>query len=292
MILPGILSQQHGGYTPPPNPPAPWIGGNNIGEDIYISNVISLMHMDNLDDIVTSNTWIVVEPDTESTYPLSIQTNQHGPDSAFISSYSDLHMEGYDNASFLKLDSYLPFSIGDLNNGDCTIEFYYKYGNNTNGFLLTANYNPNYVNPISYPPTYSYNPLSTTSNLRIMHYSSGSVFLEYSWGKSNNDYYVFPGLTIPLNDITPGDWCHIAFVIKDNMITGYLDGNPVTPTIAIDRTVDFIYAPGIYNEVTLCKKDPNGGLLALDEFRVTKGIARYDSVFTRPVQEFATTPPI
>lgn len=248
------------------------------------------MHMDNLGDIVTSNTWIVVERDTESTYPLPIQTNQHGPDSAFISSYSDLQYT-YDNASFLKLDSYLPFSIGDLNNGDCTIEFFYKYGNNTNGFLLHANYNPNY-DPNYYPPTYSYNPSSSTSDLRIIHHSSGIVLLEYSWIKPNNDYYVFPGLSIPLNNITPGDWCHIAFVIKDNMITGYLDGNPVTPTIAIDRTVDFIYAPGIYNEVILCKKDPNGGLLALDEFRVTKGIARYNGVFTRPVQEFATTPQI
>lgn len=290
MILPGILSQQHGGYTPPPNPPAPWIGGINIGEDPYLYNVISLMHMDNLQDIVPSNTWIVVEPDTESTYPLPIQTNQHGPDSAFISSYSDLSVD--DSASFLKLDSYLPFSIGDLNNGDCTIEFFYKYGNNTNGFLLTANYNPNYGDPISYPPTYSYNPLSSTSNLRIIHNSSGAgaVLLEYSWIKPNKDSMVMTGLTIPLNDITPGDWCHIAFVIKDNMITGYLDGNPVTPTVAINRIVDFIYAPGIYNQVILCKKDPNGGLLALDEFRVTKGIARYDSAFTRPVQEFATTP--
>ena len=84
--------------------------------------------------------------------------------------------------------------------------------------------------------------------------------------------------TVPLNQ-----WSHIAYVRKNSVLTVYVNG-----TSAGSYTAATNFTAGATNFFT----DGNGlsfplTTTAIDELRITKGVARYTAPFTPPVAPFA-----
>lgn len=78
--------------------------------------------------------------------------------------------------------------------------------------------------------------------------------------------------------ITPNVWHHFAYVRKGNVWTGYIDGQQdFTKTVAgtlINKSED--------KRIGLWGNSTYGYRGYIDEFRVTKGIARWTENFTPP----------
>ena len=84
--------------------------------------------------------------------------------------------------------------------------------------------------------------------------------------------------TVPLNQ-----WSHIAYMRKNSVLTVYVNG-----TSAGSYTAATNFTAGATNFFT----DGNGlsfplTTTAIDELRITKGVARYTAPFTPPVAPFA-----
>ena len=85
-----------------------------------------------------------------------------------------------------------------------------------------------------------------------------------------------------IGSVVTGEWAHIAFVRNGDIFKGYLngvEGFSVTSTaghwdigepLLIMNSTDNLYANGIY----------------MDEFRISKGIARWTSNFTPPIRQY------
>jgi hypothetical protein len=82
--------------------------------------------------------------------------------------------------------------------------------------------------------------------------------------------------------ITAATWNHIALVRSSNTFTVYLNGSSVstlTSSVNFNATTLFIARDG----TTFPSRDFNG---YIDDYRITKGVARYTADFTPPVDPF------
>jgi hypothetical protein len=79
-------------------------------------------------------------------------------------------------------------------------------------------------------------------------------------------------------------WSHIAAVRKDGIVTVYCDGVGGTPAANNTNFSDQTYAPTVGRYTHAGATEPFRGYI--DEFRVSKGVARYTAGFTPPAAPF------
>ena len=114
-----------------------WVGGINTDSDPFFSNVISLLHFNGLEgsqDIVDDigNIWNIYAQ-VGADPSVGIELSQHGIDPAFVINFNNVE---YDESSKINMDSGLDFFMLDSTNGDCTVEWFFKYSVNATGWLL------------------------------------------------------------------------------------------------------------------------------------------------------------
>ena len=157
----------------------------------------------------------------------------------------------------------------DVNNQDFTVECYIYITATTNG-LIASRYNSN-------AGSGNYNWSFTLTNGKLQ-----SLISQYN---NNNSYNLIAGAT----SVTTGSWHHVAFVRSSSFQTLFLDGNKdVSGSITV-TTSDSSQAIRIGTSV-----NSNGSTNApivgyIDDFRITKGIARYTANFNTSSLEFPNT---
>jgi len=249
-----------------------WVGGINTDSDPFFSNVISLLHFNGsgysqvvVDEI--GNTWDVYTG-VGSDPSAGIVASQHGIDSAFVTNFS---IGEYVSSSKINMDSGLDFFMLDSTNGDCTVEWFFKYSANATGWLL-----------LSSAGDY---PTSIAGGFRAGLYSDRlEVLGEYQ--APAEDGYDMPSLTVSLEFIPQSLWHHIALVISGSTLKCFING-VLRDSATIQRAAGFNYATG---ETIIRLSDINNGTannsIATDEFRITNGVARYSANFARPIKHF------
>jgi len=107
-----------------------------------------------------------------------------------------------------------------------------------------------------------------------------------STGSSWNAWAFGTGVAIP-----NGVWKHVALVRSGDTVTLYVDGvgTVLTTTLGTTALYDGGYTHVIGGQGPGLDRAFNG---YVDDFRVTKGLARYTANFTPPVQAFANTAPV
>lgn len=249
-----------------------WVGGINTDSDPFFSNVISLLHFNGLDgsqDIVDDigNIWNIYAQ-VGADPSVGIVENKHGIDSAFVTNLNNVE---YYESSKINMDSGLDFFMLDSTNGDCTVEWFFKYSANAQGWLL-----------FSSAGDY---PTSITGGFRVA-LQSGQIAILGEYQAPAEDGYNMPSLTVSLNFIPHSLWHHIALVISGSTLKCFING-VLRDSEIIQRASGFNYATG---ETIIRLSDMANGMannsIATDEFRITTGVARYSSSFARPIKQF------
>ena len=108
--------------------------------------------------------------------------------------------------------------------------------------------------------------------------AGGKLQLSYGVGGTNTGT---PSTTTIAADV----WTHVAVCREGNVVSYYINGVKDATTFALVGTLNY-YA----GEPTVIGALSGGGGSAyigyIDEFRLTKGVARYDANFTAPTAEF------
>jgi hypothetical protein len=107
-------------------------------------------------------------------------------------------------------------------------------------------------------------------------------------GSAAGVYFYFSGITETLLGSFPSSnaWHHVAIVRNGATITGYVDGTALSTTINAGTTsvpnmstTDYSFIGGLYSSGSTPRLMFTG---YLDDFRITKGVARYTANFTAP----------
>jgi hypothetical protein len=238
--------------APPQNaPPTPQV------KDPFFANVTSLIHADLLDETtgfteVTGKVWTSISASTIS----MISQAKYGVSSLY----------GIGTGSVVNRFTTPYTTAFDFGSGDFTIEGYIKPKtiiDNAYNFRTIFGCTDTQLRPINVA-------LHTTLNT-----------VKMSCGNSINVDYNVVG---PTNSITTTKFSHFACVRYGNTIQVFVDGIGGTPVIMagslkITGALPTIFQDNYANIVTLFDG-------FLDEFRITKGVARYTSNFTPPTTTF------
>ncbi|MDB5870679.1 MAG: hypothetical protein JWQ07_121 [Ramlibacter sp.] len=141
-----------------------------------------------------------------------------------------------------------------LYTGDVTIEGFYKLSSNLNVGFLNIRTTEAAGRVVAYT--------SSTGTLRFNRYGSAEVTI-------NSSTSLVPA----------GTWFHFAFVRQGSTITYYING------VSAGSTTDGGTLGNGTGGIAVASAMPSGSLV--DDFRVTKGVARYTANFTAPTQEFS-----
>lgn len=222
-------------------------------KDPYFANVALLMHMDggNGSTAFVDNS---PTPKILTSFNAAQSSTQvkFGPSSAFFST-----------AAFqcVTIPSHTDFEVG---NGNYTVEAWmFRTGVNSTAGRVWTRYNDQY----------SGMDLSIDTNGKLAHYLS-------STGTSWNLVSGAASAIIPLNQ-----WVHVASVRNGGTLTAYVNGSGTvissglgTATLSGMGNRSVGGQPGVATNRTF----PG----YLDEFRITKGVARYTADFTPPTRPF------
>lgn len=249
-----------------------WVGGINTDSDPFFSNVISLLHFNGLEgsqDIVDDigNIWNIYAQ-VGADPSVGIELSQHGIDPAFVTNFN---IAEYSLSSKINMDSGLDFFMLDSTNGDCTVEWFFKYSVNATGWLL-------YSSAGDYPT-------SIAGGFRVALQSDRIAILGEYQAPAEDSYWM-PSLTVSLDFIPQSLWHHIALVISGSTLKCFING-VLRDSATIQRAAGFNYATG---ETIIRLSDIGNGVTnyewSTDEFRITNGVARYSSNFARPIKQF------
>lgn len=152
--------------------------------------------------------------------------------------------------------------------GDFTIEtFLYKNGNNANSSRI---WNPNgdFYDGVNMG-------LDGSGNFAVYASTSGNSWTHY-----------LPVVAALSN----GQWYHLAVVRNGGSLYAFVDGTRYTVTTALGTSA--LYTDTAHTRVIGGQAGVDRALNGyIDEFRITKGVARYTANFTPPTQEFPSTGP-
>lgn len=124
-------------------------------------------------------------------------------------------------------------------------------------------------------------------------FSAGTLSLFAGHASSSNNLFIiahngtFPALSSSTTvNSRIGLWTHIAVVRNSNSIRLYIngtsEGTPISSTVALPGVGSTFWVASTGDSTTA---NPN---VYIDDFRITKGIARYTANFTPPTQAFIT----
>jgi YD repeat-containing protein len=169
------------------------------------------------------------------------------------------------NGDYLKIPYSTDFSFGA---GDFTIEtFLYKNGNNAN---ISRIWNPNgdYYDGVSLN-------IDASGNFGAYVSTNGTA-----WTQS-----------LPVvASLANGQWYHLAVTRSGGSVYAFVNGTRYTVTTALGTAS--LYSNASYPRVIGGQAGVNRALNGyVDEFRITKGAARYTTNFTPPTAEFVSTGP-
>ena len=169
---------------------------------------------------------------------------------------SSMYFDG--NGDYLSIPDDTSFHLGSDN---FTFEFW-TYLNSTTGHFINKRVSNNFQ--------YLYLRL-TSGSLILWATSNGS-----SWDIANNFGF---GNTA----LSTGQWYHIALVRNGTKISAYVDGTESPNTITTSAAIQ----NGSTNPLRIAGDVPLNGYLNgyIDDFRITKGVARYTSNFTPPTAQ-------
>jgi hypothetical protein len=128
---------------------------------------------------------------------------------------------------------------------------------------------------------------STTTRYSILNWKTGDSLL--SVGNGIFQLFISGGLNIAGNTgVTfTTDWQHIAFARSSGVVTFYLDGISKSNNLANTMPGYVFPSSGIEIGKASSTSNLNG---YIDEFRITKGVARYTANFTPPTAPFPDSP--
>ena len=223
--------------------------------DPYYSNVVLLLHADG----ANGSTSIV---DSSGT-PKTVSTNGNAVISTTQSKFggSSLVFGGVGDYLTIPYSSEFDFGLGNF-----TIETWiYRTGVNANTSRVWGA-NGDFFNNVD---------ISINGSGQLSSYGTTDGTTWNAWAAH----------TIGL--ITANQWVHIAVVRNGGTVTAYINGTGVTLTSALGSSVLTNGAGGAAFRSIGGQTTPDRGLAGyIDDFRVTKGIARYTSTFTPPTAPF------
>ena len=120
------------------------------------------------------------------------------------------------------------------------------------------------------------------SNTSYAIITSGSSLLYYLSSVGGSTWDIASGVSI--GTVTLSTWQHIALVRNGNVFTPYLNGTAGTTTTSSATLFDFTSVLRVGSQSTDLSPTPFQGYM--DEFRITKGVARYTANFTPPTAAF------
>lgn len=174
------------------------------------------------------------------------------------------------------------------------------------GASLVAGSSPNFqwaTNRIQFPPgpdfaygtadfTLEYWIFPTVENINRITYSQAITSINYFMSgitSANLSFFVFAAISgsgtpvfgpaVPINT-----WSHVAAVRLNGVARVYTNGVGGTPVNCTQNFDNTTYPSNIGGYSHQPATEPNRG--SLDEFRITKGIARYTANFTPPTAPF------
>lgn len=217
--------------------------------DTYFSNVTLLLHMDGSNGGTTFT--------DSSTYNHAVTA--YGSCQTITSTYKF----GTASGRFASNSDYLSLSNSNMNfgTGDFTVEFWLYY----NSTQQAGSYGTFFDN------------------------GSQGVFLSFG---SSKTHIIFYSPSSGLNDTTgyahgmsDGNWYHVAFVRNVNACKCYVNGSAIGTWTANGGSMSPAGGSVAYiGEYTGGLSYSCGG--CIDDFRITKGVARYTSNFTVPADAF------
>lgn len=222
-----------------------------VGEfDPYYSNVSLLLHMDgtNGSTTFTDNSANSFTPTVNGNAQISTTQSKFGGASCYFDGTGD-YLSYADNAAF------------NISSGDFTVEcFVYVLGSQNRGIFSKRN--------------------NTSIGYAFEVRTTGEILFRAKLGGTWNDFTMQTATgVVPSSTLT-----HIAFVRYGNLFTIYVDGASkatLTSSSALDNPSEpFV----IGRSASSTDEDPYYGYI--DEFRFTKGVARYISNFTPPTIPF------
>lgn len=150
----------------------------------------------------------------------------------------------------------------NITTGDFTIEGWFYFNGVASGQHIFINY-------------------TSTSGYGIALYTSATGTLSYYLGSNGTSWNIASAVLI--GSIAIGQWYHVALVRSGSTFTPYFNGVAGTTTTS---------SSALYNGSVpyILGGNPSGGYFNgyIDDFRVTKGIARYTGNFTVPTIPFPT----
>lgn len=217
------------------------------GVDPYWSNVVSLLHFEG----VNAGTTFTDQKAHTWTPAGNAQT------STSIKKFGDSSGLFDGNGDIVTSESSSDFAFGT---GDFTIEFWY----NPSASAASVDYicSTTFINSTNYVAI-GYDP--STDRMRIL---------------ANNVTTTSNGVTTP-----PSVFTHIALVRSSGVLQLYSGGVGVLTPVA--HTTNYpagsMYVGGVHSSIASAINWGHGNI---DDFRVTKGVARYTSNFTPPTEQF------
>jgi hypothetical protein len=150
------------------------------------------------------------------------------------------------------------YSLFDFGTGDFTIEFWFYCINTTSGIVYARG--------------------ASSHNLCVVYLGANATDKVSFYGAASGAGTAIKSAGTP----AVSTWNHAAIVRQNGTVTVYLNGTGGTPTSNTTNITNSSYVPSIgdYNHSPL----PFAGYL--DDFRITKGYARYTTNFTPPTSAF------
>ncbi len=151
-----------------------------------------------------------------------------------------------------------------LGTGDFTIEGWYYANNFTNRGTFVDSRGS-----------------SSTSGITIGHQASSGDIRVYMTALSGSD------IVVQSTNFSTGQWTHVAVTRESGTVRLFVNGNledSATRTTNLNSNHDYYIGNGSYTGTTYGHFDGY-----IDDFRVTKGVARYTSNFTAPTTAFPTS---
>jgi hypothetical protein len=125
------------------------------------------------------------------------------------------------------------------------------------------------------------NPDAANDNTSYAIITSGTALLYYL-SSAGNSWNLASGVSV--GTATLNTWQHVALVRNGSTFTPYLNGIAGTTTTSSAALYDFTSNPRIGASTAPTPSDAFQGYM--DEFRITKGVARYTANFTAPTAPF------
>jgi len=151
-----------------------------------------------------------------------------------------------------------------LGTDDFTIEGWYYANNFTNRGTFVDSRGPN-----------------DTSGITIGHEVTSGEIRVYMTAAGGSD------IVVQSTNFSTGQWTHVAVTRESGTVRLFVNGNfedSATRTTNLNANHDYHIGNGSYTATTYGHFDGY-----IDDFRVTKGVARYTSNFTAPTAEFPTS---